>query len=246
MTAQHTTPPRLTVITASVREGRAGPMVADWITALARAHGGFTVTTADLADYPLPLALPAVSPAFEPDPERPAGMTELTGRLREADAFVVVTPDYNRSFPASVKAAIDWHYTEWQHKAIGFVGLGAPPGRSPGRSQRRPARHRAAAAGLQRAAGPHRPRLPRLSPLLPVVRRERRAAGAEGTRGRRAGDAGPAPLVGVGPARRPPRPAPPGGLTAGPGRWRRGQRAATGRCGAGPAPAAGSFFRQTV
>ncbi|GAA2363862.1 NAD(P)H-dependent oxidoreductase [Streptomyces carpaticus] len=128
MTAQHTTPPRLTVITASVREGRAGPMVADWITALARAHGGFTVTTADLADYPLPLALPAVSPAFEPDPERPAGMTELTGRLREADAFIVVTPDYNRSFPASVKAAIDWHYTEWQHKAIGFVGYSGASG----------------------------------------------------------------------------------------------------------------------
>ncbi|EIV93815.1 putative flavoprotein [Frankia sp. QA3] len=42
-------------------------------------------------------------------------------------------PDYNRSFPASLKAAIDWHYTdwhytEWQAKAIGFVGYSGGSG----------------------------------------------------------------------------------------------------------------------
>jgi NAD(P)H-dependent FMN reductase len=132
MTSEHTTPLRLAVITASVREGRFAPVVTDWITARAADHGRFTVDPVDLADHPLPLALPAVSPAIDPDPERPAAMAGLTARLRDADAFIVVTPDYNRSFPASVKAAIDWHYTEWQHKAIGFVGLGAPPGRSLG------------------------------------------------------------------------------------------------------------------
>ncbi|MFF2375768.1 NADPH-dependent FMN reductase [Streptomyces xiamenensis] len=128
MTSQHTTPLRLAVITASVREGRFAPVVTNWITARAADHGRFTVDTVDLADHPLPLSLPAVPPVLDPDPERPAAMAGLTARLRDADAFIVVTPDYNRSFPASIKAAIDWHYTEWQHKAIGFVGYSGASG----------------------------------------------------------------------------------------------------------------------
>lgn len=42
--------------------------------------------------------------------------------------IVVVTPEYNRSFPASLKAAIDWHYTEWAAKPIGFVGYSGGSG----------------------------------------------------------------------------------------------------------------------
>ncbi|MFG1791335.1 NADPH-dependent FMN reductase [Nocardia sp. NPDC049149] len=113
---------KLAVVIGSVREGRFGPVVAEWFTEHARNHGAFEVDVIDLADADIPLALPAVSPAFEPNPERPAGMMDLTRRLSEADAFVIVTPDYNRSIPAALKAAIDWHYTQWDSKAIGFVG----------------------------------------------------------------------------------------------------------------------------
>jgi NAD(P)H-dependent FMN reductase len=69
-----------------------------------------------------------VPPALQPEMDRPAGMGELTRRIAEADAIVVVTPDYNRSFPASLKAAIDWHYTEWQAKPVGFVGYSGASG----------------------------------------------------------------------------------------------------------------------
>ncbi|MFC4035336.1 NADPH-dependent FMN reductase [Streptomyces polygonati] len=118
----------LAVITGSVREGRFGPVVTNWFAGQAALHGGFTVDLVDLADIPLPLALPAVSPALDPEPVRPAGMASLTRRLAAADAIVVVTPDYNRSFPASLKAVIDWHYTQWQGKAIGFVGYSGASG----------------------------------------------------------------------------------------------------------------------
>ncbi|MEW2073754.1 NADPH-dependent FMN reductase [Streptomyces sp. NPDC017966] len=123
-----TNPLHLTVILGSVREGRFGPVVADWITRHATAHGAFEVTTVDLADVDLPLALPATPPALDPDPERPTGMAPLTRALDDADAIVVVTPDYNRSIPASLKAAIDWHFTQWQRKAIGFVGYSGASG----------------------------------------------------------------------------------------------------------------------
>jgi NAD(P)H-dependent FMN reductase len=86
------------------------------------------VDVVDLAGTPLPLELPPVPPALEPDLPRPAEMADLTRRLAAADAFVLVTPDYNRSYPASLKAAIDWHYTEWQAKPVGFVGYSGASG----------------------------------------------------------------------------------------------------------------------
>ncbi|MFJ8648665.1 NADPH-dependent FMN reductase [Streptomyces sp. NPDC093546] len=121
-------PLRLAVLVGSVREGRFGPVVARWFAEHARLHNGFEVDVIDLADVELPLALPPMPPAMDPGMPRPAGMADLTRRLAEADAVVVVTPDYNRSFPASLKAAIDWHYSEWQAKPIGFVGYSGASG----------------------------------------------------------------------------------------------------------------------
>jgi NAD(P)H-dependent FMN reductase len=118
----------LAVIIGSVREGRFGPVVASWFTEQAELHGRFAVDVIDLADTALPLELPSLPPALEPDMARPAEMADLTRRIDAADAIVVVTPDYNRSFPASLKAAIDWHYTQWQAKPVGFVSYGGISG----------------------------------------------------------------------------------------------------------------------
>ncbi|MGW1740406.1 NADPH-dependent FMN reductase [Nocardia sp. NPDC001965] len=123
-----TTPLRLAVIVGSVREGRFGPVVASWIAAQAARHDRFEIDVIDLAEAEIPLALPAVPPAMEPNPPRPEGMRALSERLAAADAFVIVTPDYNRSFPASLKAVIDWHFTQWQAKAIAFVGYSGASG----------------------------------------------------------------------------------------------------------------------
>ncbi|WP_040694443.1 NADPH-dependent FMN reductase [Nocardia vinacea] len=119
---------KLAVIIGSVREGRFAPTVANWFVEEAARHGQFEIDLIDLAEADLPLALPAVSPAMDPNPERPAGMTDLSRRLGEADAFVILTPDYNRSYPAALKAAIDWHFTQWDSKAIGFVGYSGASG----------------------------------------------------------------------------------------------------------------------
>ncbi|MGA5167546.1 MULTISPECIES: NADPH-dependent FMN reductase [Streptomyces] len=121
-------PLRLAVVVGSVRDGRFGPVVTRWFAEQAEMHGRFDVDVIDLADTELPLALPAVPPAMDPNPSRPAGMADAGRRLAEADAVVVVTPDYNRSFPASLKAFIDWHHTEWQAKPIAFVGYSGASG----------------------------------------------------------------------------------------------------------------------
>ncbi|RDI41741.1 NADPH-dependent FMN reductase [Nocardia mexicana] len=119
---------RLAVIIASVRNGRFGPVVANWFADRARQHGAFEVDVIDLAEMELPHQLPALPPRMEPNPARPTGMTDLTARLGRADAMVIVTPDINASYPAELKTAIDWHFTEWDRKTIGFVGYSGASG----------------------------------------------------------------------------------------------------------------------
>jgi NAD(P)H-dependent FMN reductase len=120
---------KLVIIVGSVREGRFGPTAAAWVAEQARTHGGFEVDVVDLAEVELPLAMPAESPKYAGDAyRRPAGMADLTHRLDAADAFIVVTPEYNHSYPASLKAAIDWHFDQWTAKPVAFVSYGGPAG----------------------------------------------------------------------------------------------------------------------
>lgn len=120
---------KLVIVVGSVREGRFGPVVGSWVAEQARRHGFFDVGVVDLADVEVPLALPAASPKHAGDGyPRPAGMAALTAALAGADAFVVVTPEYNHSYPASLKAAIDWHFTQWAAKPVAFVSYGGAAG----------------------------------------------------------------------------------------------------------------------
>ncbi|MEU0531145.1 NADPH-dependent FMN reductase [Amycolatopsis tolypomycina] len=120
------TPVRVAVIVGSVREGRFGPVVADWLAGVAGAHGGFEPDVVDLADAELPLAMPAFG--AEPPAKVVAEVAKVAPRLEAADAFVVVTPEYNHSYPASLKNAIDWHRPEWQAKPVAFVSYGGISG----------------------------------------------------------------------------------------------------------------------
>ncbi|MFI6509758.1 NADPH-dependent FMN reductase [Streptosporangium sp. NPDC050855] len=117
---------RLAVIVASVRDGRIGPTVANWFADQARPRQDLDVDIVDLAAFPLPLALPGFGSG--PAPEAARTLESLTPRLAAADAFVVVTPEYNHSFPASLKNVIDWHDRQWRTKPVGFVSYGGLSG----------------------------------------------------------------------------------------------------------------------
>ncbi|MEW2515034.1 NAD(P)H-dependent oxidoreductase [Streptomyces sp. NPDC046870] len=113
---------RVTVIVGSVREGRLGRAVADWFLTTAAADPGLDLDVVDLAGVDLPLVLPGWGGT--PSPEAVAALRDVSPRLAAADAFVIVTPEYNHSFPAALKNLIDWHHREWQAKPVGFVSYG--------------------------------------------------------------------------------------------------------------------------
>lgn len=117
-------PVRVAVIVGSIRTDRFCPTPARWIADQAIKRDDLDVDLVDLADYDLPVVLGG----NDADAPLPAPVVELGQRLDRADAFVVVTPVYNRSYPASLKNAIDWFYEEWQLKPVGLVSYGGITG----------------------------------------------------------------------------------------------------------------------
>lgn len=126
VTADQDAPLRVAVIVGSVREGRQGRAVTDWFLRTAAGNDGLELDVIDLADVRLPLVMPGWGGT--PDPEAAAALADVTPRLAAADAFVVVTPEYNHSFPAALKNLIDWHHGQWQAKPVGFVSYGGLAG----------------------------------------------------------------------------------------------------------------------
>ncbi|MGX1883825.1 NADPH-dependent FMN reductase [Streptomyces sp. NPDC055287] len=116
-------PLRVGVIVASNREGRFAPVITDWFVSRAAAHDDLDIDVIDLALVDLPTAL-----SFKPSDDVKAVLAQVTPRLAAADAFVVLTPEYNHSFPAALKNLIDWHGSEWHAKPVGFVSYGGMSG----------------------------------------------------------------------------------------------------------------------
>jgi len=108
-------PLRVAVIVGSTREGRFGEVVARWFVSRAARRRELELDVVDLAALDLPFVYPA-----EPD----ESVRRFVERIDRADAFVVVTPEYNHGYPASLKQAIDLPRHEWRRKPVAFVSYG--------------------------------------------------------------------------------------------------------------------------
>ena len=114
--------PKLLIVIVSTRPGRIGRPVGDWFKQVAIEHGCFEVDETDLAELNLPLLDEPHHPRFR---KYTKDHTKAwSARVEAADAFVFVTPEYNHSYPASLKNAVDYLHQEWRHKALGFVSYG--------------------------------------------------------------------------------------------------------------------------
>lgn len=112
-------PLKIVVIYGSTREGRFCDTVATWLTSELRRNAPFTL---DIID-PLDLGLPERHEA-EDDPS----VLAYLNRIGAADGFIVVTPEYNHSFPAALKFLVDTAHSEWRAKPVGFVSYGGISG----------------------------------------------------------------------------------------------------------------------
>lgn len=110
------------IIVGSVRPGRVGLPIAQWVREEAERTGAFEVDFVDLTELDLP---------FMDEPNHPR-LREYTqphtlawsARVDAADAFIFVTPEYNYSYSPALKNAVDYLNQEWWQKPVGFVSYG--------------------------------------------------------------------------------------------------------------------------
>src|SRR5512139_2842381 len=116
-------PYRLAVLLGGTRESRSARAVTDWFIGRAWERADLVLDVVDPLDCEIPLVH-----TRNPGPEDAQRIAAVRERIDEADAFVVVTPEFNHSFAAPLKALIDWFYTEWHAKPVGFVSYGGMSG----------------------------------------------------------------------------------------------------------------------
>lgn len=102
---------RLAVIHGSTREGRFCGVVVNWLLRQLAGHASYEVDVIDPV-------------------ENADGVSEEidSHRIATSDAFIVVTPEYNHSYPGELKVFIDRFREEWQAKPVAFVSYGGVSG----------------------------------------------------------------------------------------------------------------------
>ena len=119
---------KLQVIIGSTRPGRVSERVAKWVATSARELPETQVELVDLADYHLPFLDEPISPRYNPNRTPNPEAKRWLSKLAEADAYVLVTPEYNRSYPAVLKNAIDYVDFQMERKPVALVAHGSTGG----------------------------------------------------------------------------------------------------------------------
>jgi NAD(P)H-dependent FMN reductase len=115
---------RIGVVIGSTRPNRAGEKVARWFHGLAAARPELDAALLDLRDVPLPLYDEPKPPVVAEQAYASEVARRWVATVAGLDGVVLVTPEYNHSFPAALKNALDWVYAGWVGKPMACVSYG--------------------------------------------------------------------------------------------------------------------------
>ena len=113
---------KLKIITSTTRPGHKGILVANWITEIAQADPRFETELLDLAKINLPLMDEPNHPRLQQYTHEHTKAWSKT--IDSADCFIIVLGEYNYSFPAPIKNALDYLFNEWRFKPVGLASYG--------------------------------------------------------------------------------------------------------------------------
>jgi NAD(P)H-dependent FMN reductase len=108
---------RISIISPSVRTGRNSHRAALYINNLLREKNIAECEILDLLKYKFPLFEERLKYIESPS----AGMVEFSDKIRQSDGVIIVVPEYNGGYPASLKNAVDFLTDEWRKKPVAFI-----------------------------------------------------------------------------------------------------------------------------
>ena len=108
---------KVKIILGTGRKGRESERVAKYILKKAREH--FDAELIDVRDYPL---------CHTHRWEVPSEVEEYRKKIVEADALIIVAPEYNGGFPGELKVLLDTLFEEYEGLPVGIVTVSSVTG----------------------------------------------------------------------------------------------------------------------
>jgi NAD(P)H-dependent FMN reductase len=117
---------KIAVVIGSVREGRVTDKLAKWVAKEVAKVAD--VETLDLKDYPMPFFNEPIPPRYNPNRDLAPETKKWVEKMSSFEGYVIVTPEYNRSFPGVLKNALEMLDNGVVNKPVALVGHGSSGG----------------------------------------------------------------------------------------------------------------------
>lgn len=119
---------RIQIIVGSVREGRIAIKVARWVQQSIEKENFNTVQVelVDLKEWDLPIfagSHPPLTGIYDQPKQQ-----QWADKIASADAFILISPEYNHGYSPALKNALDYLGKEWQGKPAAYIGYGSTNG----------------------------------------------------------------------------------------------------------------------
>jgi len=105
---------KIAIISSSVRSGRRSHRVALYLKNFIESNNHAEAEILDLNEYRFPLFEERLKNQKNPS----QNTVTFANKIKAADGVIIVTPEYNGGYPASIKNAIDLLVEEWRHKPV--------------------------------------------------------------------------------------------------------------------------------
>jgi NAD(P)H-dependent FMN reductase len=113
--------PHIAILSSSVRRERKSHSVALYFQKYLEENNLATTEILDLKEYDFPIFEDTIKTLQNPSEK----ILDFASKIKVANGIIIVTPEYNGGFPASLKNAVDLLYDEWQNKPISISTVSA-------------------------------------------------------------------------------------------------------------------------
>jgi NAD(P)H-dependent FMN reductase len=113
----------IAILSSSVRTGRNSHRVSLFFKKFIEEGNLATAEILDLYEYQFPIFEERLSKMDQPS----AAVLEFAEKIMNADGIIIVTPEYNGGYPASLKNVVDLLYPEWKRKPIALATVSDGP-----------------------------------------------------------------------------------------------------------------------
>ncbi|HVX00579.1 MAG TPA: NAD(P)H-dependent oxidoreductase [Candidatus Babeliaceae bacterium] len=115
------------IIVGSVRKTSTGDKIGKIIKSMADKRPEISTEILKVTDFNIPTYVDETNPASRESEITDPILKRWSDKIKEADGYIIIAPEYNSGYPGPLKNAIDSLYKEWNNKPVALVGYSGGP-----------------------------------------------------------------------------------------------------------------------